>query len=30
MESQELILKLFIWFYSVWIENTDLKDKFLF
>ena len=30
MESQELILKLFILFYSVGIESTDLKDKFLF
>ena len=30
MESQELILKLFILFYSVGIENTDLKDNFLF
>lgn len=30
MESQELILKLFILFYSVRIENADLKDKFLF
>ena len=30
MESQELILKLFILFYCVGIENTDLKDKFLF
>ena len=30
MESQELIMKLFILFYSVGIDNADLKDKFLF
>ena len=30
MESQELIMKLFILFYSVGIENADSKDKFLF
>ena len=30
MESEELIMKLFILFYSVGIDNADLKDKFLF